>query len=39
MKPERCGLCKGKLLEGKTEFTVKVRKEVISIKEVPAYVC
>jgi len=39
MKPERCSLCKGKLRKGKTEFTVKVGKEVISIKDVPAYVC
>jgi YgiT-type zinc finger domain-containing protein len=39
LKPERCSLCKGKLQEGKTEFTVKVRKEIISIKDVPAYVC
>jgi len=39
LKPERCSLCKGKLQEGKTEFTVKAGKEVISIKEVPAYVC
>ncbi len=39
MKPERCSLCKGKFQKGKTEFTVKVGKEVISIKDVPAYVC
>jgi YgiT-type zinc finger domain-containing protein len=39
MKPDRCSLCKGKLHEGKTEFTVKLEKEVISIKEVPALVC
>jgi YgiT-type zinc finger domain-containing protein len=39
LKPERCSLCKGKLREGKTEFTVKAGKEVISIKEVPAFVC
>jgi YgiT-type zinc finger domain-containing protein len=39
MKPERCGLCKGKLREGKTDFSVKVGKEIISIKDVPAFVC
>lgn len=39
MKPDRCSLCKGKLRKGKTEFTVKVEKEVISIKDVPAFVC
>jgi YgiT-type zinc finger domain-containing protein len=39
MKPDRCSFCKGKLHEGKTEFVAKVRDEVISIKDVPAYVC
>lgn len=39
LRPEGCTLCKGKLREGKTEFIVKVGKEVISIKEVPAFVC
>jgi len=39
MKPDRCSFCKGKLEEGKTEFVAKVGDEVISIKDVPAYVC
>ena len=39
MKPDRCSFCKGKLYEGKTEFVAKVGDEVISIKDVPAYVC
>ena len=39
MKLDRCNLCKGKLYEGKTEFVVKMGDEVISIKDVPAYVC
>lgn len=39
MKPDRCSFCKGKLYEGKTEFVAKVGDEVISIKNVPAYVC
>ncbi len=39
MKPDRCSFCKGKLYEGKTEFVTKVGDEVISIKDVPAYIC
>ena len=34
-----CSFCKGKLYEGKTEFIAKVGAEVISIKDVPAYIC
>lgn len=39
MKPDRCSFCKGKLSKGKTEFVAKVGDEVISIKDVPAYIC
>ncbi len=39
MKPDRCSFCKGNLHEGKTEFVAKVGDEVISIKDVPAYIC
>jgi YgiT-type zinc finger domain-containing protein len=39
LKPRKCGLCKGRLQKGKTEFTVKVEKTILSIKDVPAYVC
>jgi len=39
MKPERCSFCKGTLYEGKTDFVVKVKKEVVSITNVPAYIC
>jgi len=39
VKPDRCSFCKGKLREGKTEFIAKVADKVISIKDVPAYVC
>ncbi len=39
MKPEKCSFCKGKLSKGKTEFVAKVGKEVISINDVPAYIC
>jgi YgiT-type zinc finger domain-containing protein len=35
----RCSFCEGKLSEGKTKFVAKVVDEVISIKDVPAYVC
>ena len=37
--PEKCSFCKGKLYEGKTDFVVKIKNEVISINKVPAYVC
>ena len=39
MEPDRCSFCKGKLYEGKTEFVTKVGGRMISIKDVPAYVC
>jgi YgiT-type zinc finger domain-containing protein len=39
MKLDRCSFCKGNLHEGKTEFVAKVGDEVISIKDVPAYIC
>lgn len=39
MKPNRCSFCKGKLFKGKTEFVAKVGKEMLSIKNVPAYIC
>ena len=39
MKLDRCSICKGNLHEGKTEFVAKVGDEVISIKDVPAYIC
>jgi YgiT-type zinc finger domain-containing protein len=39
MIPEKCSFCKGKLYEGKSDFVVKVKKEVISINKVPAYIC
>jgi len=39
MELDRCSFCKGKLHKGKTEFVTKVGDGVISIKNVPAYVC
>jgi YgiT-type zinc finger domain-containing protein len=39
MKPDRCSLCKGRLIEGKTEFVAKIGEKVVVIKDVPAYIC
>jgi len=39
MKPEVCSFCKGHLKEGRTEFTVKLKGSIVSIKNVPAYIC
>jgi len=34
-----CSFCKGRLRESKTDFVAKVGCEIVSIKDVPAYVC
>jgi YgiT-type zinc finger domain-containing protein len=39
MIPDRCSFCKGKLVEGKTDFVVKVGEQIIAIKDVSAYIC
>ena len=39
MIPDRCSFCKGKLVEGKHEFVVKVAETVLAIKDVDAFVC
>ena len=39
MKFDRCSFCKGKLVEGNTEFVAKVGEQIIAIKDVAAYVC
>jgi len=39
MIPDTCSFCKGKLREGKKEFVVKVKNEVVAIKDVPALIC
>ena len=38
MKFDRCSFCKGKLVEGKTEFVAKVGEQIIAIKDVAASV-
>lgn len=37
--PEQCSLCKGKLEKGKTEITLKKDNVVISVRDVPAFIC
>jgi len=39
MKPDRCSFCKGKLVNGKTEFIAKVREEILVVKNVSALIC
>lgn len=39
MKPDRCSFCKGKLVNGKTEFIVKVGDEILVVKNVSALIC
>lgn len=39
MKPDKCSFCKGRLVEGKTEFVVKVGEQLLSIKDISAYIC
>ncbi len=39
MIPKKCSLCKGELKQEKTEFTAKMGDRVISITNLPAYVC
>jgi len=39
MTPDTCGLCRGKLHWGETDFVARVGDEVISIRGVAAYVC
>jgi len=39
LKPDICNFCKGHLISGKTDFTVKVGSSIVSIKNVPAYIC
>jgi YgiT-type zinc finger domain-containing protein len=39
MIPDRCSFCKCKLVEGKTDFVVKVGEQIIAIKDISAYIC
>ena len=39
MKPEQCSFCRGELNYGKTDFIARVEDKIISIKNIPAYVC
>jgi YgiT-type zinc finger domain-containing protein len=39
MKPDRCSFCKGKLINGKTEFIARVRDEILVVKNVSALIC
>ena len=39
MNPDKCSFCKGKLVKGKTEFVVKVKEEMLVIKDISAFVC
>jgi YgiT-type zinc finger domain-containing protein len=36
MKPDRCSFCKGKLIDGKTEFVAKIGNEILVVKNVSA---
>lgn len=37
--PGRCSFCKGTLQKGKTEFTIKSGNSIVSVKNVPAFIC
>ena len=39
INPDRCSFCGGRLHEGTSDFVAKVGGEIVSIKDVPAYVC
>lgn len=39
MKPDRCSFCKGKLIDGKTEFVAKIGNEILVVKNVSAMIC
>jgi len=38
-KPDSCSFCHGHLKEGITEFLAKTGQSIVSIKNVPAYIC
>ncbi len=39
MIPDKCSFCKGKLIEGKYEFVVKIGETVLAIRDVDAFIC
>ena len=39
MNPDKCSFCKGKLVKGNAEFVVKVKDEMLVIKDISAFVC
>ncbi|MBP1910667.1 type II toxin-antitoxin system MqsA family antitoxin [Methanolobus bombayensis] len=39
MIPDKCSFCKGKLIEGKHEFVVKIGETVLAIRDVDAFIC
>jgi YgiT-type zinc finger domain-containing protein len=39
MIPDKCSFCKGKLIEGKHEFIVKIGETVLAIRDVDAFIC
>lgn len=39
MIPDKCSFCKGKLIEGKHEFVVKIGETMLAIKAVDAFIC
>ncbi len=39
MIPDKCSFCEGHLHRKKTDFLVKVAGKIISINNVPAYIC
>ena len=39
MIPDKCSFCEGKLQKNKADFIVNAGNEIISINNVPAYIC
>jgi len=39
MIPKQCSFCRGKLYKSKTDFVVKIKNEIVSINNIPAYIC
>lgn len=39
MSENRCPLCRGKMVEGRTDLTLRRGRSVVVVEEVPALVC